>query len=94
MTKWISINRVRKLAYDVFDFELRKKFEGMTLFDLFELSERETRYKNILKEENHRRNVLYVTYYPDPNYEVDLTEFVGHMPFTCEALIKKKLLRL
>ncbi len=37
-----------KLAQDGLDFELRKKFEGMTFFNLFELSERATRYESIL----------------------------------------------
>lgn len=78
-----------KLAQDRLDFELRKKFEGMTFFDLFELSERATRYKNILREDNQHQNSLYGTYYQDPNYEVNLVEFAGNRPFTCEALARK-----
>lgn len=78
-----------KLAQDGLDFKLTKKFEGMTFFDLFELSERATRYENILQEDNQCRNLSYGTYYQDPNYEVSVAEFVGNKPFTCEALSKK-----
>lgn len=66
-----------KLAQDGLNFNLRKKFIGITFFNLFKLFERATQYETILREENHWRNVSYGTYYQDPNYEVDLTEFVS-----------------
>ena len=79
-----------KIAIDGLNFELRKKFEGITFLDLFELSERASRFKGLLKEENQRKNSSYGTYYQDPNYEIDLVEYVGRGPFVCEALHKKK----
>ena len=78
-----------KIAIDSLSFELRKKFEGVTFIDLFELSERAFRFEGLLKEENQRRNSSYGTYYQDPNYEIDLVEYVGQGPFVCEALYKK-----
>lgn len=61
----------------------------MTFFDLFELLERAIHYKNIPQEDNQHHNSSYKTYYKDPNYEVDLTEFVGNSQFTCDALARK-----
>lgn len=61
----------------------------MTFFDLFELSERATRYESILWEENQWRTSSYGTYYQDLNYEVDLEDFVGYRPFTCDTLARK-----
>lgn len=49
------------------------------------------RYESILLEENQRCNFSYRTYYQDPNYEVDLAEFVGNRPFTCDALARKDI---
>jgi hypothetical protein len=78
-----------KIAIDGLNFELRKKFEGITFVDLFELSERASRFEGLLKEENQRKNSSYGTYYQDPNYEIDLAEYVGRGPFVCDALHKK-----
>lgn len=78
-----------KLARDGLNFELRKNSERMTFFDLFKLSARAAWYENILREENQWSTFSYGTYYQDPNYEVDLTEFVGNWPFTCNALARK-----
>jgi hypothetical protein len=80
-----------KIAIDGLSFELRKKFEGVTFPDLFELSERASRFEGLLKEENQRRNSTYGTYYQDPNYDIDLAEYVGQGPFVCEALDKKQV---
>ena len=44
-----------KIAIDGLNFELRKKFEGITFIDLFELSERVSRFEGLLKEENQRK---------------------------------------
>uniref|UniRef100_A0A2N9GH53 Reverse transcriptase domain-containing protein n=1 Tax=Fagus sylvatica TaxID=28930 RepID=A0A2N9GH53_FAGSY len=65
-----------KIAIDGLNFELRKKFEGITFIDLFELSERAFRFEGLLKEENQRKNSSYGTYYQDPNYEIDLAEYI------------------
>jgi hypothetical protein len=80
-----------KIAIDGLNFELRKKFEGITFIDLFELSERASRFEGLLKEENQRKNSSYRTYYQDPNYEIDLAEYVGRGPFVCDALHKKQI---
>lgn len=48
-----------------------------------------SQYRSILKEKNHKRNASYETYYQDPNYGVYLVEFIGHKPFTYEALVNK-----
>jgi hypothetical protein len=80
-----------KIAIDGLNFELRKKFEGITFIDLFELSERASRFEGLLKEENQRKNSSYGTYYQDPNYEIDLAEYIGRGPFVCDALHKKQI---
>jgi hypothetical protein len=80
-----------KIAVDGFSFELRKKFEGVTFIDQFEMSERASRFEGLLKEDNQRINSFYGTYYQDPNYEIDLAEYVGQRPFVCEALYKKQI---
>jgi hypothetical protein len=46
----------------------------VTFIDLFELSERASRFEGLLKEENQRRNSSYGTNYQDLNYEIDLVE--------------------
>ena len=66
-----------KIAIDGLNFELRKKFEGITFIDLFELSKRASRFEGLLKEKNQRKNSSYGTYYQDPNYEIDLVEYIG-----------------
>lgn len=45
------------------NFELRKKFEGVNFFDLFELSEMESRYGSLQRVENQKKNVTIETYY-------------------------------
>ena len=80
-----------KIAIDGLNFELRKKFEEITFIDLFELSERASKFEGLLKEENQRKNSSYGTYYQDPNYKIDLAEYVGRGPFVCDALHKKQI---
>jgi hypothetical protein len=79
-----------KIAIDGLNFELRKNFEGITFVDLFDLSERASRFEGLLKEKNQRKNSSYGTYYQDPNYEINLAEYVGRGPFVCDALHKKQ----
>ena len=80
-----------KIAINGLNFELRKKFEGVIFIDLFVLSERASRFERLLKEENQRKNSSFGTYYQDPNYEIDLAEYIGQAPSVCEALYKKHI---
>ena len=45
------------------NFELRKKFEGVNFYDLFDLDGKATRYEGLLREENQRRNTSIGAYY-------------------------------
>ncbi len=63
------------------NFELRKKFERVNLINLFELSKKASRYESLLKEENQRRNPSMRTYYQDPNFKIDVVEYVGQKPY-------------
>jgi hypothetical protein len=45
------------------NFELRKKFEGVNFYDLFDLAGKATRYEGLLREENQRRNTSIGAYY-------------------------------
>lgn len=38
-----------KFAVDGLDFEFRKKFEGVTFFDMYELFDRASRYESLIK---------------------------------------------
>ena len=80
-----------KFVADDLDFEFRKKFEGVTFFDLYELSDRASRYESLIKEERNRNNSTCGTYFHDPNYEVDIAEFIGHNPQICDVLDKKNI---
>ena len=80
-----------KFAVDGLDFEFRKKFEGVTFFDLYELFDRASRYDSLIKEERNKNNSTYGTYFHDPNYEVDIAEFIGHNPQVCDVLDKKNI---
>ena len=90
LTTLLAVEYVR-IAIDGLNFELRKKFEVITFIDLFELSEKVYWFEGLLKEENRRKNSSYGTYYQDPNYEIDLVEYIGQGPFVCEALHKKQI---
>ena len=73
------------------NFELRKKFEGVNFYDLFDLSNKDSRYEGLLREENQRRTTSIGTYYQDPNFEVDVAEFVGQQPYVLETTYKKNM---
>ncbi|KAK9291684.1 hypothetical protein L1049_019633 [Liquidambar formosana] len=79
-----------RLAQNGLEFELHKKFEGMSFVDLYEMSTHASRYERLLKEEEQRRNSSFGTYYQDPNYELDLAEVIGK-PMICPALLKKEV---
>ena len=48
-----------------------------------------SRYEGLLKEENQRRNTSIRAYYQDPNFEVDVAEFIGQKPYVLETTYKK-----
>ena len=73
------------------NFELRKKFEGVNFYDLFDLADKATKYEGLLREENQRRNTSIGAYYQDPNFEVDAAEFIGQKPYVLETTYKKNM---
>jgi hypothetical protein len=73
------------------NFELRKKFEGVNFYDLFDLADKATRYEGLLREENQRRNTSIRAYYQDPNFEVDAAKFIGQKPYVLETTYKKNM---
>jgi hypothetical protein len=72
------------------NFELRKKFEGVNFYDLFDLADKATRYEGLLREENQRKNTSLGAYYQDPNFKVNVAEFIGQKPYVLETTYKKK----
>ena len=44
-----------------------------------------SRYGSLIKEERNMNNSTYETYFHDPNYKVDIVEFIGHNPQVCDA---------
>ena len=63
----------------------------MTFFDLYELSDRASTYESLIKEERNMNNSTHGTCFYDPNYEVDIVEFIDHYPQLCDALDKKNI---
>ena len=82
-----------KLALNGLEFRLRKKFDATEFRDLVDLTYRVTRYETLLQEEQERNNSSFKTYYQDPNMKLDAAELIGKEPHTCEALIKKVVLK-
>jgi hypothetical protein len=78
-----------RFAVNGLNFELRKKFEGVNFYDLFDLADKATRYEGLLREENQRRNTSIGAYYQDPNFEVDVAEFIGQNLMSLKLLIKR-----
>ena len=72
------------------NFKLRKKFEGVNFYDLFDLVDKATRYEGLLREKNQRKNTSLGVYYQDHNFEVDVVEFIGQKPYVLETTYKKK----
>ncbi|GKV39528.1 hypothetical protein SLEP1_g47286 [Rubroshorea leprosula] len=77
-----------KLAQNVLDIELRKKFEGMEFRDFFELSYKVARYENLLREDTQRKSASHETYYGDANFDLDVAEVVADKPVVCPDLVK------
>jgi hypothetical protein len=50
-----------------------------------------SRYEGLLKEENQRRNTSIRAYYQDPNFEVDVAEFIGQKHYILETTYKKNM---
>jgi hypothetical protein len=80
-----------RFAVNGLNFELRKKFEGVNFYDLFDLVDKDTRYEGLLREENQRRNTSIRAYYQDPNFEVDVAKFIGLKPYVLETTYKKNM---
>ncbi|XP_059663659.1 uncharacterized protein LOC132309360 [Cornus florida] len=92
-----------RLALNGLDFELRKRFKRVPFHDIYDLAEKDTRYKLVLKEEKERKNSSKGTYYRDHVYEVfsndgveeedldaNLAEIIIKKPYVYEALTKPK----
>ena len=63
-----------RLAQNGLEFRLRKKFDSTEFRDLVELTYKVFRYEALLEEEEQdQSNASYMTYYRDPNYEIDAT---------------------
>ena len=80
-----------RFAVNGLNFELRKKFEGVNFYDLFDLANKATKYEGLLREENQRRNTSIGAYYQDPNFEIDVAEFIGQKPYVLETTYKKNM---
>jgi transglutaminase-like putative cysteine protease len=80
-----------RFAVNGLNFELKKKFEGVNFYDLFDLADKDTRYEGLLREENQRRNTSIGAYYQDPNFEVDVAKFIGLKPYVLETTYKKNM---
>lgn len=91
------------MALAVLGFEFRKKFEGLTLKDLYELESRVVRYDAILREEAQKILASRGTYYTNQAVgtthieewssdedmaEVNLAELIIKQPSVCKALDK------
>ena len=80
-----------RFAVNGLNFELRKKFEVVNFYDLFDLANKATKYEGLLREENQRRNTSIGAYYQDPNFEIDVAEFIGQKPYVLETTYKKNM---
>ncbi|GAV77281.1 hypothetical protein CFOL_v3_20752 [Cephalotus follicularis] len=84
-----------KLAKIGLDIELKKMFKGMLFNDLFKLSERATRYENILREASRQNPSIHGTYFHDISidpYEVHVAEYIFGLPIDCDPLVKKDVI--
>lgn len=81
-----------QMAQAALKISLRKRFDGMLFADLAELADKASKYEDLLREEQQRRNSSKGTYYKTPS-AVHLVEVVAEMaklkhPIRCKALIK------
>lgn len=63
-----------QMAQTSLRISLRKRFEGVVFRDLTELADKVTKYEELLKEEQHKRNAFKGTYYMTPSSSVHLVE--------------------
>ena len=57
-----------KIAQRGLDIELRKKFQGMEFRDFYELADKVTEYKELIREESQRRKTSMGTYCKTSKY--------------------------
>ncbi|CAL8105377.1 unnamed protein product [Prunus armeniaca] len=62
------------MAQAALKISLRKKFDGMLFGDLAELADKASKYEELLREEQQRRNSSKGTYYKTPSSSVHLVE--------------------
>ncbi|CAL2258515.1 unnamed protein product [Prunus armeniaca] len=63
-----------QMAQTSLRISLRKRFKGVVFRDLTELAYKVTKYEELLKEEQHKRNASKGTYYTTPSSSVHLVE--------------------
>ncbi|XP_020411117.1 uncharacterized protein LOC109946773 [Prunus persica] len=90
-----------QMAQTALKISLRKRFDGMLFGDLAELADKASKYEELLREEQQKRNSSKGTYYKTPSSSVHLVEVeseereiaVAEMaklkhPISCKALTK------
>ncbi|CAL9012121.1 unnamed protein product [Prunus brigantina] len=60
------------MAQATLKISLRKRFDGMLFGDLAELADKASKYKELLREEQHKRNSSKGTYYKTPSSSIHL----------------------
>ena len=81
-----------KIAQRGLDIELRKKLQGMEFRDFYELADKVTEYKELIREESQRRKTSMGTYCKEVNYEeITVADLPSIGSFICPLLVKKKL---
>ncbi|KAI5343513.1 hypothetical protein L3X38_011389 [Prunus dulcis] len=63
-----------QMAQTTLKISLRKRFDGMLFGDLAELADKASKYEELLREEQRRRNSSKGTYYKTPSSSVHLVE--------------------
>ncbi|CAL8162911.1 unnamed protein product [Prunus armeniaca] len=63
-----------QMAQTALKISLRKRFDGMLFADLTELADKESKYEELLREEQQKRNSSKGTYYKSPSSSIHLIE--------------------
>ncbi|KAL6294026.1 hypothetical protein ACE6H2_002168 [Prunus campanulata] len=63
-----------QMAQAALKISLRKRFDGILFADLPELADKASKYEDLLKEEQQKRNSSKGTYYKTPSSSVHLVE--------------------
>ncbi|XP_024171894.1 uncharacterized protein LOC112177886 [Rosa chinensis] len=66
-----------RIAQQGLNYELRKKYEGVDIRDIFELTTSVDRYEAIIREENQARSASKGTYYKNPTVHAVEANFQG-----------------